>query len=354
MTDEVADLVLRNNYRADARHLARPEPRASSTSRFQGRLMQDLERRGLLDRKVESLPDDAALAERQKAGQPLTRPELGVLLAFAKIALKVDLLAGGVADDDGARRRAPPLFPVEDGRSPMRRTSRPIRFAPRSSPRMIANAMINRGGPTYVLRVGERTGAAPIDIARAYVDGPRHLRPRGAERRDRRARQPVPGHGAARALSRGAGPAPDADGLVPPERRLRRRASRRWSPPMARTVARPRRRCSTACSRRVSARSWRRPRRGSRRRACPPMLAARIAMLPALAAATDIHLVADATGAPLAEVAPLFFEHRRRLRHRADRPPGAWRCRRATTMTASPATGRWRRSSSPTGGSRSR
>ncbi|MBZ0325066.1 MAG: NAD-glutamate dehydrogenase, partial [Alphaproteobacteria bacterium] len=86
MTDEVADLVLRDNYQ---------QPQALTVVEAQGldgldaqeRLIRALERKGLLDRAIEFLPDDEALAERRQAGQGLTRPELSVLLAYAKIAL---------------------------------------------------------------------------------------------------------------------------------------------------------------------------------------------------------------------------------------------------------------------------
>ena len=49
--------------------------------------MAELEERGLLDRQVETLPSPQALAEREPRGEPLTRAELGVLLAYAKIVL---------------------------------------------------------------------------------------------------------------------------------------------------------------------------------------------------------------------------------------------------------------------------
>ena len=49
--------------------------------------MQSLEPRGKLDRGVEFLPSDAMLETRARAGRGLTRPELSVLLASAKLAL---------------------------------------------------------------------------------------------------------------------------------------------------------------------------------------------------------------------------------------------------------------------------
>ena len=50
-------------------------------------LMEDLERAGLLDVEVEALPDAEELARRRPAGAGLSRPELAVLLAYARSEL---------------------------------------------------------------------------------------------------------------------------------------------------------------------------------------------------------------------------------------------------------------------------
>ena len=68
MTDEVAALVLRNNYlQTLAISLAERSGMDDLASRQQ--LMQTLEARGLLDRSVEFLPDDVEIAERRRRGQ---------------------------------------------------------------------------------------------------------------------------------------------------------------------------------------------------------------------------------------------------------------------------------------------
>ena len=67
MTDEVARLVLRNNY-LQTLALSLAERRGLEDLGFQQRLMQTLERRDLLDRAVEFLPDDMELAERRRRG----------------------------------------------------------------------------------------------------------------------------------------------------------------------------------------------------------------------------------------------------------------------------------------------
>ena len=78
---------------------------------FQQRLMQTLETRGVLDRAVEFLPDDMELAERRRRSQPLTRPELAVLLAYAKLSLYDELLVRSVPDDPYLARELERYFP---------------------------------------------------------------------------------------------------------------------------------------------------------------------------------------------------------------------------------------------------
>ena len=110
MTDEVAALVLRNNYL---------QGQAISTSEFQSKerlsesayVIRALERSGDLNRSLEFLPSDEEIAERRKAGEGLTRPELAIVLE-----LRQDLAVQGADQFQRAGgslpvRRAQPLFP---------------------------------------------------------------------------------------------------------------------------------------------------------------------------------------------------------------------------------------------------
>ena len=73
MTDEVAALVLRNNY-LQTLALSLAQRRALEDFGFQQRLIQTLEARGLFDRAVEVLPDDKDIAERvRRAPNPVCR-----------------------------------------------------------------------------------------------------------------------------------------------------------------------------------------------------------------------------------------------------------------------------------------
>jgi glutamate dehydrogenase len=167
MTDEVAALVLRNNY-LQTLALSLAERRGMEDFGFLARLIQTLEARGLLDRAVESLPDDMALTERRRRALPFTRPELSVLLAYAKLALYDDLLESSVPDDPYLAHEIGRYFPKAiTERFPdaleRHRLRREI-IATR-----LGNSMINRGGPSLTVRIADQTGAAPAAIAAAFA-----------------------------------------------------------------------------------------------------------------------------------------------------------------------------------------
>ncbi len=167
MTDEVAALVLRNNY-LQPLALSLSERRGMEDFGFLQRLIQILEARGLLDRGVEFLADDVALAERRRRLQPFTRPELSVLLAYAKITLYEDLLESAVPDDAYLGRELVRYFPgVIPERFPDALTKHRLRREIIAT--QLANSMINRGGPSLMVRIADQTGAAPADIAFAFA-----------------------------------------------------------------------------------------------------------------------------------------------------------------------------------------
>jgi glutamate dehydrogenase len=167
MTDEVAALVLRNNYQQTLA-LSLVERRGLEDLGFQQRLMQMLEKRQLLDRAVEFLPTDMDIVERRRRAQPLTRPELAVLLAYAKLALHEDLLHSDVPDDPYLARELSRYFPQSIW------THFPDAFERHRLRRdiistQLANSMINRGGPPLVVRIADQTGASVDRIAAAFA-----------------------------------------------------------------------------------------------------------------------------------------------------------------------------------------
>jgi glutamate dehydrogenase len=130
--------------------------------------MQTLETRGLLDRRLEHLPDDLEIAERLRRGEPLTRPELAVLLAYAKIALYDELLQSGIPDDIYLSRELGRYFPKAISQNfPEAMLAHRLRREIIAT--QLANSMINRGGPSLVVRIADQTGASPAEIAAAFT-----------------------------------------------------------------------------------------------------------------------------------------------------------------------------------------
>ncbi|MFG1300668.1 NAD-glutamate dehydrogenase [Xanthobacter sp. V3C-3] len=167
MTGEVAVLVLRNNYEQTLA-LSLADRRGADDLAFQQRLMQMLEMRGELDRAVEFLPSDLEIADRRSRGEHLTRPELAVLLAYAKLALNADLVASSVPDDAYLSGELVGYFPREiKERYPHAiETHRLHREIIATG---LANAIVNQGGPSCLARIGDQTGADAPTLARAFA-----------------------------------------------------------------------------------------------------------------------------------------------------------------------------------------
>ena len=167
MTDDVAALVLRNNYQQSLA-LSLAERQAAADLGFEQRAMEILEARHLLDRGVEYLPSNAEIAERRKRGEGLTRPELAVTLAYAKLTLYSDLLTSNVPDDPYLARELNRYFPPAIAeRFPDAVTHHRLRREIIAT--MLANSIVNRGGPSFVGRVADEADAGPAAIARAFA-----------------------------------------------------------------------------------------------------------------------------------------------------------------------------------------
>ncbi len=98
MTDEVADLVLRDNYEQNLA-LANAAANAPSLLHVHEDWMRQLERRGVLNRELEGLPSTRQVRRMLERGEGLSNPEISVLLAWTKIVLAEELLESDLPDD---------------------------------------------------------------------------------------------------------------------------------------------------------------------------------------------------------------------------------------------------------------
>jgi glutamate dehydrogenase len=167
MTDEVAALVLRDNY-FQTQSLSVSRALASSLLDAQERFIRSLEKTGRLNRALEFLPDDEELAERRAAALGLTTPERAVLLAYSKIALNEALVDSDVPDDPFISTALERYFPGPlRGRFRAEIHAHPLRREIIAT--HVGNSMVNRVGSTFVHRMQEETGAAAPDVVRAYL-----------------------------------------------------------------------------------------------------------------------------------------------------------------------------------------
>ncbi len=167
MTDEVARLVLFDNYRqnlAISLMQALSIPRLGSKQHF----VRTLESQGLLDRGLEYLPTDAEFEDRKARGLGLTRPELSILLSYSKIVLYKQLLDSDVPEDPYLSKELQIYFPT-----PLRERFAPTMEMHRLRREIIAtqvtNSIVNRMGSTFILRMTEDTGETPAEIAKAFT-----------------------------------------------------------------------------------------------------------------------------------------------------------------------------------------
>jgi glutamate dehydrogenase len=167
MTDEVAALVLRNNYEQSL-SISLTEMQGAGNRTALARLMTRLEADGHLNRKVEVLPNDQALSERYQSGKALTRAEIGVLLSYAKIVLFDEIVASDLPDDPYLRTTLRDYFPAKMHKAHASDINE-HRLRREIIATVLANDVINRGGPPFVSALIDQTGFMPADVVKAAV-----------------------------------------------------------------------------------------------------------------------------------------------------------------------------------------
>ncbi len=167
MTDEVAALVLRDNYQ-QTQSLSVELSQAEAVLDRHQRLIRAMERAGDLNRRLEFLPDDEEITERMQKKEGLCRPELAVILAYAKNITYRELLDSDLPDDPMLEADLFRYFP-----KPLQEkfpdSIRSHRLRREIIATAVTNSMINRTGPAFVSEMHQRTGRFESEIARAYT-----------------------------------------------------------------------------------------------------------------------------------------------------------------------------------------
>jgi glutamate dehydrogenase len=165
-SDDVVRFVLYDNY-LQAQILSQEMTVSAQRIEAYEELMRQLEADGELDRDVEFLPATDAMSERRSNGEGMTRPELSILLAYAKRVVFADLLKSDLVDSDYLVQDLQRYFPdrivdrfghlLEE--HPLRREIIAM---------LAANDVVNSQGITFVSRMETETGATASDVVRAF------------------------------------------------------------------------------------------------------------------------------------------------------------------------------------------
>lgn len=167
MTDEVASLVLQDNYQQN-----RAISWLSAVSKRHSGLfishINALEQAGKLDRELEFLPSNKELLQRKMDKLGITKPEMAILFAYSKITLKEQILQTDLPEDAYLSRCIKDLFPI-----PLRQEYSEVMNQHRLRREIVATQLSNRlvadMGVTFVFQMQDETAASVPMIVRAYT-----------------------------------------------------------------------------------------------------------------------------------------------------------------------------------------
>jgi glutamate dehydrogenase len=166
MTDEVGELVLRNNY-LQTQAISMVEKQAPAMLEVHARLIDRLGHEGRLDRVVEFLPDHEEIEMRKSRGEGLYIPELSVVFAYTKLLLK-ELMAGDtILKDKAFKQDLMDYFP-SNLRGQFATQINDHRLRDEIIVNQIVNSMVNRVGPSFAFRMCDETGASIGEVIKNY------------------------------------------------------------------------------------------------------------------------------------------------------------------------------------------
>ena len=167
MTQEVSDLVLRDNEL---------QTQAISIASFQGhgslgdqaQFMLKLEDSGLLNRKIEFLPSKKEIEKRQLDKISLTRPELCVLLSYAKMEIYNQIVSSDLVKDKYFEKDLFEYFP----KAMQKKFSSEIlnhQLRDEIIATQITNFVIDRSGITFINQICQDSGFSVVEVIKCFI-----------------------------------------------------------------------------------------------------------------------------------------------------------------------------------------
>ncbi|MBM7071915.1 NAD-glutamate dehydrogenase [Shewanella sp. 202IG2-18] len=167
MTEEVSQIVLQD-CQDQTRSISVTQVRGAEQLKEQIRFIHHLEKEGKLDRALEFLPNEDELADRLAKGKVLTRPELSVIVAYAKMVLKEQLVTPQITEDELLSKLLISYFPQKlQQQYSAQMASHPLRGEIIAT--SLANELVNNMGLNFVQRMQDETGASVAEIGICYT-----------------------------------------------------------------------------------------------------------------------------------------------------------------------------------------
>lgn len=167
MTDEVAKLVLQNNY-SQNRLISQTGYNSERMLGLFMRYLQTQEAAGKINRELEFIPSDKELLERRSMGGGLTSAEISVLLAYSKIILKDDIIQSNLVSDSFLANIMVNIFPVQL-RKKYTASIKTHYLAKEILATQISNNMVSEMGITFAYQMQDEMSVPIDDIVRSYV-----------------------------------------------------------------------------------------------------------------------------------------------------------------------------------------
>lgn len=167
MTDEVADLVLQNNYHQNEAISFASFSSINAMTLYMNYL-DFIEQAGKINRTLEFLPDNKTLFERKVSGKGFTRPELAILLSYSKIILDEEIRASKLVKDPYLSQFVKNAFPTQ-----LHNQYADLMLKHRLCNEIIStqlsNQIVSDMGITFLYQMQNETGASTEMVVCAYA-----------------------------------------------------------------------------------------------------------------------------------------------------------------------------------------
>jgi glutamate dehydrogenase len=167
MTDEVAQLVLYDNY-YQTRAISFAVSNSMEYLDLYHSFMVYHEMNGNLNRALEFLPDDKTISERKANNKGLTRPEIAVLMAYRKNILKKEILNSSLPEEDSLSEFVESAFPRTLSRR-YKTQMQQHKLRREIIATQLSNRLVAEMGITFVYQMNDENNQSPEQIVRAYI-----------------------------------------------------------------------------------------------------------------------------------------------------------------------------------------